>query len=42
MAEVCSLVERYRDRCLWFLDPGVIPETPAQAFRLLGYVGTIR
>jgi hypothetical protein len=38
MAEARRLVERYRDRCLWFLDPRVLPETPEDALRILGYI----
>lgn len=38
MAEACRLVERYRDRCLWFLDPGVLPQTPRDALRILQYI----
>lgn len=38
MAEVRVLVEQYRDRCLWFLDRKLVPESPAQALRLLGHI----
>jgi hypothetical protein len=38
MADVHTLVERYRDQCLWFLDPGILPDTPSDALRLLGYI----
>jgi hypothetical protein len=38
MAEACRLVELYRDRCLWFLDPRILPGTPADALRILDYI----
>ena len=32
------LMEKYRVRCLWFLSPHYLPETPAAALRVLEYI----
>lgn len=33
--EVNKLVEKYRDRCLWFLSQGYTPDTPEEAMQTL-------
>ena len=38
LQEACRLIERYRHRCLWFLNEDIVPASPAQAIRLLKYV----
>ena len=32
------LMEKYRVRCLWFLSPQYLPETPEAAWRVLEYI----
>ena len=36
--QLMELVARYRGRCLWFLAPDFVPETPEQALRVLEYI----
>lgn len=36
--QLAALIERYRSRCLWFLAADFVPETPAQAVRVLEYI----
>lgn len=37
-AEVRSLVDEYRTRCLWFLRPDFYPETREEILRVLGQI----
>jgi hypothetical protein len=37
-AEARSLVDRYRRRCLWFLQEDYYPQTEADLVRVLGYI----
>jgi len=32
------LVEQYRDRCLWFLRPDYVPETPEEMMHVLDLI----
>ena len=32
------LMEKYRVRCLWFLSPQYLPDTPESALRVLEYI----
>jgi len=34
-AELRTLVDEYRTRCLWFLRDDLYPQTPDEAFRVL-------
>jgi hypothetical protein len=36
--QLLALIECYRSRCLWFLAKDFVPETPAQAMRVLEYI----
>ena len=36
--EINALIEKYRDRCLWFLAPLYIPATPDEALRTLNLI----
>jgi hypothetical protein len=36
--QLMTLIEGYRSRCLWFLAKDFVPETPAQAMRVLEYI----
>jgi hypothetical protein len=36
--QLLALIESYRSRCLWFLAEDFVPETPAQALRVLEYI----
>lgn len=36
--QVASLVEEYRDRCLWFLRPDYLPKTPEEMRRVLEWI----
>lgn len=38
MSQVRSLVDDYRQRCLWFLRPDYYPETIEEALRVLGAI----
>jgi len=33
--QLAELIERYRDRCLWFLRPDYVPEGPDEILRVL-------
>ena len=36
--EINALIEKYRDRCLWFLAPRYIPTIPDEAMRTLNLI----
>ena len=38
IAAIDVLVDRYRDRCLWFLRSDYYPATDAERLRLLTYI----
>ncbi|MBK7975676.1 MAG: hypothetical protein IPK07_21145 [Deltaproteobacteria bacterium] len=38
LAEVARLVDEYRDRCLWFLDPRFVPTDLDEAIRALDLI----
>ena len=38
VAAVDTLVDRYRDRCLWFLRPDYYPATDTERLRVLAYI----
>jgi hypothetical protein len=38
MQNVCSLVDEYRQRCLWFLRDNYYPATATDALRMLQYI----
>ncbi len=33
-----QLIDDYRTRCLWFLQPDLYPETDEQTLRILNYI----
>ena len=37
-AEVRSLVDEYRERCLWFVRPDYHPSTPDEILRVLRWI----
>jgi hypothetical protein len=38
IAAIDALVDRYRDRCLWFLRPDYHPTTDAERQHVLAYI----
>ena len=38
IAAIDALVDRYRDRCLWFLRSDYYPATDAERLRVLTYI----
>ncbi len=38
LESVLRLVEEYRDRCLWFLDPRFVPTNEEEALRILDMI----
>lgn len=38
LAAAVVLIEEYRDRCLWFLDPAFVPTNAADALRALDLI----
>jgi hypothetical protein len=38
MAEIESLVERYRDRCLWFLRQDFVPQNTEEILQVLSFI----
>ncbi len=35
---LAELIEEYRDRCLWFLRPDYVPQTPEECRRILDLI----
>lgn len=38
VAAIDRLVDRYRDRCLWFLRPDYYPATDSERLHVLAYI----
>jgi hypothetical protein len=38
IAAIDTLIDRYRDRCLWFLRPDYRPATDAERLHVLAYI----
>lgn len=36
--KLAELIEEYRDRCLWFLRPDYVPQTPEEVRRVLDLI----
>ena len=36
--KLTELIEKYRDRCLWFLRPDYYPRTPEETRRVLDFI----